>query len=111
VALNEKYSSNAVWLNSELDMDAVKTSVKKLSGGTNSESDIASVKSSFKKTMSPFLATENGATSVALTKHFGFMKKMSRSGAAPQESSEVQVSVASKSKSKHFNNLSRSSLL
>jgi hypothetical protein len=53
--------------------------------------------------MSPFLATEKGATSVA-SKHFGFMKKkMSRSGAAPQESSEVPVSVASKSK--HFKNL------
>jgi hypothetical protein len=52
--------------------------------------------------MSPFLATEKGATSVA-SKHFGFMKKMSPGGAAPQESSEVPVSIASKSK--HFKNL------
>jgi hypothetical protein len=88
------------WLNSELDINAVKASVKKLSSSANSDIDIASIKSSVKKTMSPFLATEKGATSVA-SKHFGFMKKkMSRSGAAPQESSEVPVSVASK----HFNN-------
>jgi len=62
----------------------------------NSELDINAVKSSVKKTMSPFLATEKGATSVA-SKHFGLMKKKSRG--APQ-SSEVPVSVASK----HFNN-------
>ena len=74
------------WLNSELDINAVKASVKKLSSSANSDIDIASIKSSVKKTMSPFLATEKGATSVA-SKHFGFMKKkMSRSGAALQES-------------------------
>jgi hypothetical protein len=86
------------WLNSELDINAVKASVKKLSSSANSEINIASVKSSVKKTMSPFLATEKGATSVA-SKHFGLMKKKSRGGGAPQ-SSEVPVSVASK----HFNN-------
>lgn len=86
------------WLNSELDINAVKASVKKLSSSANSEIDIASVKSSVRKTMSVFLATEKGATSVA-SKHFGLMKKKSRGG-APQ-SSEVPVSVASK----HFNNL------
>lgn len=85
------------WLNSELDINAVKASVKKLSSSANSEIDIASVKSSVKKTMRPFLATEKGATSVA-SKHFGLMKKKLRGG-APQ-SSEVPVSVASK----HFNN-------
>jgi len=85
------------WLNSELDINAVKASVKKLSSSANSEIDIASVKSSVKKAMSPFLATKKGATSVA-SKHFGLMKKKSRGG-APQ-SSEVPVSVASK----HFNN-------
>ena len=86
------------WLNSELDINAVKASVKKLLSSANSEINIASVKSSVKKTMSPFLATEKGATSVA-SKHFGLMKKKSRGGGAPQ-SSEVPVSVASK----HFNN-------
>ena len=86
------------WLNSELDINAVKASVKKLLSSANSEINIASVKSSVKKTMSPFLATKKGATSVA-SKHFGLMKKKSRGGGAPQ-SSEVPVSVASK----HFNN-------
>jgi hypothetical protein len=88
------------WLNSELDINTVKASVKKFSSSAKSDIDIASIKSSVKKTMSPLLAAEKGATSMA-SKHFGFMKKkMSRSGAAPQESSEVPVSVASK----HFKN-------